>query len=109
MWRKTVSLRTPLMFVPGGKADLAVGQPETSGGAPPTAIDHSQITSLRAMLEGPMNNIMFQCPRTGMNVPLSFPPDPSADRHAYESVPCPACKGLHLISKSDGKLLGGDK
>ncbi|MBB4260066.1 MULTISPECIES: hypothetical protein [unclassified Bradyrhizobium] len=53
--------------------------------------------------------ILFRCPRTGMNVqhriddarPESFEP---ADN--YVSVRCPACMSLHFVNSTTGKLLG---
>ena len=54
-----------------------------------------------------MATLMYRCPRTGMNVPLPFALEPASTDKAqeYESVTCPACTRLHLISKSTGKLL----
>ncbi|MBB4364369.1 putative RNA-binding Zn-ribbon protein involved in translation (DUF1610 family) [Bradyrhizobium sp. CIR18] len=53
--------------------------------------------------------ILFECPRTGMNVqhriddarPESFEPADS-----YVSVRCPACMSLHFVNSTTGKLLG---
>ena len=54
-----------------------------------------------------MATLMYRCPRTGMNVPLPFALEPASTDKAqeYQSVTCPACTRLHLISKSTGKLL----
>nr|WP_247550488.1 hypothetical protein [Bradyrhizobium sp. 138] len=48
--------------------------------------------------------IVFRCPRTGMNVQYRLGDEPSDRTHV--SVPCPACTRLHLIDRSTGKLLG---
>ena len=53
-----------------------------------------------------MPSLMFRCPNTGMNVPLTIPFDSAADAHALESVGCPACGRLHFVNKSTGKPLG---
>jgi len=55
-----------------------------------------------------MANLVFKCPRTGMNVQHwladeSVPGDPSC---TYETVHCQACSGLHFINRSSRKLLG---
>lgn len=57
-----------------------------------------------------MNNVVFRCPRTGLNVQhrldQSKPDDPNS---AYESVVCEACTRLHFINRSTGRLLGEEK
>jgi hypothetical protein len=57
-----------------------------------------------------MNNVVFRCPRTGLNVQHwldeSKPEDPNS---TYESVVCKACTRLHFINKSTGRLLGEDR
>jgi hypothetical protein len=55
-----------------------------------------------------MDNFVFKCPRTGMNVQHRLADEPAAgDPHgAYETVLCPACGGLHFIHRSSRKLLG---
>jgi hypothetical protein len=55
-----------------------------------------------------MANLVFKCPRTGMNVQHwlaeeSAPGDPSC---TYETVHCQACSRLHFINRSSRKLLG---
>jgi hypothetical protein len=55
-----------------------------------------------------MANVVFKCPRIGMNVqhwiaegtPLDDP------RSTYETVVCKACTRLHFINRTTGKLLG---
>jgi len=57
-----------------------------------------------------MNNVVFKCPRTGLNVQHqldeSNPDDPNS---TYESVVCKACTRLHFINRSTGRLLGQDR
>jgi hypothetical protein len=48
--------------------------------------------------------IVFKCPRTGMNVQHRLDDEPGERTHV--SVPCPACTGLHLLDRSTGKPLG---
>jgi hypothetical protein len=57
-----------------------------------------------------MANILFRCPRTGMNV-SHWVDDDDAPRHEdnpsyYDAVPCPACTRLHFMNRSTGKILG---
>jgi hypothetical protein len=55
-----------------------------------------------------MGNIVFKCPRTGMNVQhwLADEPAPDDPHCTYETVVCQACSRLHFINRSSGKLLG---
>ncbi|MGY3037717.1 putative C2H2 Zn-finger protein [Bradyrhizobium sp. USDA 4354] len=50
-------------------------------------------------------NIIFKCPRTGMNVQhwLSGATSDAADTHV--SVRCPACAALHHVNIASGKTL----
>jgi hypothetical protein len=55
-----------------------------------------------------MANVVFKCPRTGMNVQHwiaegTLQNDP---RSTYETVVCKACTRLHFINRTTGKLLG---
>ena len=55
-----------------------------------------------------MGNIIFKCPRTGMNVQHWLADEPPLDdpNSTYETVACKACSRLHFINRSNGKLLG---
>lgn len=55
-----------------------------------------------------MGNIIFKCPRTGLNVQhwLADDPTPEDATTSYETVTCNACGRLHFINRSTGKLLG---
>ncbi|MBH5372735.1 hypothetical protein [Bradyrhizobium glycinis] len=48
--------------------------------------------------------IVFKCPRTGLNVQHRLTDEP-ADR-THVSVSCPACTQFHLIERTSGKLVG---
>jgi hypothetical protein len=72
-----------------------------------------EIKSLAAMFDnaGGMDlNVVFKCPRTGMNVQHSLDQKPAAENSdgTYEAVVCKACTGLHFINRLNGKLLGQD-
>jgi hypothetical protein len=56
------------------------------------------------------NNVVFKCPRTGMNVQHSLDRTAAAEKSdgVYEAVVCKACTGLHFINRANGKLLGRD-
>ncbi|QWG20936.1 hypothetical protein KMZ68_17980 [Bradyrhizobium sediminis] len=58
-----------------------------------------------------MGNIIFKCPRTGMNVQHWLADDPGADdsTSSYETVVCQACSRLHFINRTSGKLLGAEE
>jgi len=57
-----------------------------------------------------MGNVVFRCPRTGMNVQHwledSKPGDPAC---TYETVVCKACTRLHFINRSTGRLLSQER
>ena len=58
-----------------------------------------------------MDNLIFKCPRTDMNVQhwLADEPERGDPHSSYETVVCKACSRLHFINRSSGKLLGEDK
>nr|WP_061029485.1 hypothetical protein [Bradyrhizobium sp. CCH5-F6] len=60
---------------------------------------------------GMERNIIFKCPRTGMNVQhwLSGTTSDAAETHV--PVRCPACASLHFVSLASGKMLseGGSR
>jgi hypothetical protein len=54
-----------------------------------------------------MGNLIFKCPRTGMNVQHRLEEPQAGDpRSGYESVVCKACTRLHFINRETRKLLG---
>jgi len=55
---------------------------------------------------GCMANLIFKCPRTGMNVQHWLEESRTGDPGSYESVVCKACTRLHFINRRTRKLLG---
>lgn len=55
-----------------------------------------------------MGNIVFRCPRTGMNVQhwRAEEVTPDTPLGLYDAVPCHACARIHFINRVTGKLLG---
>jgi hypothetical protein len=58
--------------------------------------------------KGMMGNVLFRCPRTGLNVQhwLADEVGPDDPQCGYETVLCKACTRLHFINRRTGKLLG---
>ena len=57
-----------------------------------------------------MPQLLFKCPRTGMNVQHWLDePEPGDPHPVYESVVCKACTRIHFINSATGKLLGGER
>jgi uncharacterized C2H2 Zn-finger protein len=52
--------------------------------------------------------ILFKCPRTGMNVQHRIDDDrpAGAPENTHVPVRCPACMALHFVNSTTGKLLG---
>ena len=56
-----------------------------------------------------MANLIFKCPRTGMNVQHWLADGPTDDPYSsYETLVCQACSRLHFMNRSTGKLLGAE-
>jgi hypothetical protein len=54
-----------------------------------------------------MGNLIFKCPRTGMNVQHWLEEPKQGDPMCtYETVVCNACTRLHFINRGTRKLLG---
>ena len=52
--------------------------------------------------------ILFKCPRTGMNVQVRLDEEDLESRKPEDthiSVACPACTSLHFVNSTTGKLL----
>jgi hypothetical protein len=58
------------------------------------------------MLPGMGRHIIFKCPQTSMDVQHWLADTADGEKEAYVSVVCLACKRLHFINSSTGKLLG---
>jgi nitrite reductase/ring-hydroxylating ferredoxin subunit len=57
-----------------------------------------------------MRKLTYLCPHTGMHVQIDSASE--ADRHksgSHEAVMCQACRRLHFIDVTTGKLLGHEK
>jgi hypothetical protein len=53
------------------------------------------------------SNLIFQCPRTGLNVQHRLEEAEAGDSVCtYETVVCSACTRLHFINRHTRKLLG---
>jgi hypothetical protein len=56
-----------------------------------------------------MATFLFRCPNTGYRVQGWVADDGSEDTsETYQSVSCQACRQLHLVNPSTGKVLGGE-
>jgi len=54
-----------------------------------------------------MGNLIFKCPRTGMNVQHWLDEAKAGDpSSSYETVECHACTRLHFINRRTRKLVG---
>jgi ribosomal protein S27E len=51
-------------------------------------------------------NIIFKCPRTGLNVQHRVPASAAEPNATFVSVQCPACTFFHFIHPETGKVLG---
>jgi hypothetical protein len=55
-----------------------------------------------------MAAFLYRCPTVGMRVQGWVADDPSADDNTYESMTCIACRQVHLVKPSTGKVLGAN-
>jgi DNA-directed RNA polymerase subunit RPC12/RpoP len=54
-----------------------------------------------------MAKLLYRCPRTGVNVEISFDDEVTpASADTYEHVTCPSCSHVHFINRGTGKVLG---
>jgi hypothetical protein len=57
-----------------------------------------------------MGNVVFRCPRTGLNVQHWLEESKPGDLiRTFESVVCKACTRLHFINRTTGRLLSQDR
>ena len=56
-----------------------------------------------------MATFVYRCPKMGLHVQGWIAEDPSADGgNAYEAVTCTACRQVHLVNPSTGRVLAAD-
>jgi len=53
-----------------------------------------------------MTPCIFRCPATSLNIQHWLDDDQDVPENEYEVITCLACKGLHLINRKTGKILG---
>jgi hypothetical protein len=58
-----------------------------------------------AHMFGMERNILFKCPRTGMNVQHWFAGTLSDAPDTHVSVRCPSCASLHFVNVTTGRML----
>jgi hypothetical protein len=57
-----------------------------------------------------MTQLIFKCPRTGMNVQHWLEEaEPGERSPVYTSVVCKACTRIHFINSATGRLLGEER
>lgn len=59
----------------------------------------------RAHMDSMERNVIFKCPRTGMNVQHWLPDATSGAADTHVSVRCPACGSLHFVNIASGRML----
>ena len=55
-----------------------------------------------------MVTFFYRCPTTGAQVEgqhVESGPSPPGPLMTYVAVPCPACRGLHIVNPETGKLI----
>ena len=58
-----------------------------------------------------MTSFLYRCPKTGQMVQgwsADDRTDDGADTATHETVQCLACRAIHLINRSTGKVAGGN-
>jgi hypothetical protein len=51
---------------------------------------------------------IFRCPNTGRNVQGFLAEEIAKDINTYNSITCLACRQLHLVNPTTGKVLGDE-
>jgi hypothetical protein len=74
----------------------------------PTLMEINTQKARRRHTGAGMANLIFKCPRTGLNVQHWQAEDAAPDdsQSTYDTVVCQACNGIHFINRSTGRLLG---
>jgi hypothetical protein len=52
-----------------------------------------------------MRSFVFVCPNTGHPVPASLPNEAFKDPDTYHSIECAACRDVHLVNPTTGRVL----
>ncbi len=55
-----------------------------------------------------MPPFLFKCPSTGLNMQGWSAEEIPADSEVYVTTECIACRGVHLVNPSTGKVMGSD-
>jgi hypothetical protein len=55
-----------------------------------------------------MPPFIYRCPNTSLNVQGFSAEEITADDASFETVTCLACRQLHLVNPTTGKVLGSD-
>lgn len=73
-------------------------------------LNQTQVPGICQTLKSYMGNVVFKCPRTGLNVQhwLAEEVEPETENapRTCETVVCKACTRIHFINRLTGKLLG---
>jgi hypothetical protein len=56
-----------------------------------------------------MAPFLFRCPNTSQMVQGFIAEEVSGDAKAYEPITCLACRHVHLVNPTTGKVLGVDE
>jgi hypothetical protein len=49
-------------------------------------------------------SVVYRCPTTGLKIQVLLD-DVDEDEDSYEAIPCPSCKGIHLVRPKTGDVL----
>jgi hypothetical protein len=56
-----------------------------------------------------MTPLLYRCPNTGQTVQGIAAQEASASDDTYEAIICNACRRLHFVNPTTGKVLGADE
>jgi hypothetical protein len=55
-----------------------------------------------------MPPFVYRCPNTGLNVQGFSAEEVLADDESFETLTCLACRQVHLVNPTTGRVLGSD-
>jgi hypothetical protein len=55
-----------------------------------------------------MPTFVYRCPNTGLNVQGFSAEEVPADDESFETLTCLACRQVHLVNPTTGRVLGSD-